>query len=102
MQQVSQLYYIELHKCRYIPTADNKFKIQSEVSSAYTETKYVHSEKQIELRISTIKVMWMLYYIPPKQKMGSELLANNITAIKYTDNLKKGNTTMPSVGDFQA
>jgi len=44
----------------------------------------------------------MLYYIPPKQKMGSEPLANNITAIKYTDNLKKGNTTMPSVGDFQA
>jgi len=57
MQQVNQLYYIELHKCRYIPTADNKFKIQSEVSSTYREAKYVHSEKQIELRISTIKVM---------------------------------------------
>jgi len=67
-----------------------KFKIQSEVSSACRETKYVHSEKQIELRISTIKVMYMWYYIPPKQKMGSEPSANNITVIKYTDNLKKG------------
>jgi len=34
-----------------------KFKIQSEASSAYREIEYVHSEKKIELRISTIKVM---------------------------------------------
>ena len=31
----------------------------------------------------------MLYYIPPKQRIGAEPSANNITAIKYTDNLKK-------------
>jgi len=43
----------------------------------------------------------MLYYIPPKQKMGSGPSANSITAIKDIDNLKKANTTMPSIGDFQ-
>jgi hypothetical protein len=74
-----------------------KFKIQSEESSAYRETKYVHSEKKIELRILA---MQMLHYIPPKHKMGSGPSANSITAIKYTDNLKKANTTMPSAGGF--
>jgi len=35
-----------------------KFTIQSEVSSTYRENKkYVHSEKKIELRISTIMVI---------------------------------------------
>jgi len=34
-----------------------KFKIQSEVSSAYRANKDIHSEKKIEVRISTIKVM---------------------------------------------
>jgi len=43
----------------------------------------------------------MLYYIPPKQKIGSGASANNITAIKYTNNLKEAHTTMPSVRNFQ-
>jgi hypothetical protein len=43
----------------------------------------------------------MLYYILPKQKIRSEPSANNITAMKYTDNLKSTNTPMPWVGDFQ-
>jgi len=72
------------------------------MSSAYKETKYAHSEKKIELPILTVKVMYILYYIPPKQKIGSGPSANNITAIKCTDNLKVANSTMPSVGDFQA